>query len=99
MIDDMRTKTPEQINHGKNTQIIALQAYTINSGDTVLSVLETLNNGQLPSDNIQKMLKDFSYYNSGTNPYELKQGVQYLFPVYKMELHSMKVVFPPWNVI
>lgn len=88
VISDLRTNRPGPIEQTKNAEIIALQAYTIEAGDTVLSVLETLNNGQLPHDNIEKMLKDFSYYNSQSDPYELEQGVQYYFPVYKVELQT-----------
>lgn len=87
VISDLRINTPHLAEQTKNAEIIALQAYTIEAGDTVLSVLETLNNGQLPHDNIEKMLKDFSFYNSKSDPYELEQGVQYYFPVYKVNVH------------
>ena len=55
----------------------------IQNGDTVLSVLEEINDiKQLEQINIDQMIKDFKMLNQNVNPYQLQQGKYYLFPKY-----------------
>ncbi|WP_416827243.1 hypothetical protein [Ectobacillus polymachus] len=53
----------------------------IKSGDTVLSIVEEINNKQIPS--IEKIVDDFKELNPNQSPGKLKVGKSYKFPIYK----------------
>lgn len=56
----------------------------IETGETVLSVIEEIHAGEMPQSlDIKQMITDFKMINPNTNPYELKVGHFYLFPIYE----------------
>ncbi|MFB4211831.1 hypothetical protein ACE1TH_07915 [Shouchella sp. JSM 1781072] len=60
---------------------IPSQEVIIESGQTVLSIVERLHNGQV-DQSIQEILADFSVLNDGINPNEIQIGQTYRFPLY-----------------
>lgn len=58
------------------------QLKVVQPGDTVLTVVEQLENGQL-SVSIEKVINDFQKLNNGIKPEEIQIGQEYKFPVYK----------------
>lgn len=56
----------------------------ISSGQTVLSVVEQLN--QKASVPIKKIVKDFKSLNPGVNPNEIQSGEIYAFPLYEKSM-------------
>ncbi|WP_099158522.1 hypothetical protein [Virgibacillus ndiopensis] len=54
----------------------------VQSGDTVLSIMEEVNNNNKTLD-ITKILSDFKAINNEVSPHELKVGNYYYFPLYK----------------
>lgn len=54
----------------------------VQPGDTVLSIIEKVNNNQLDHLDIQKVMADFKQVNPLVNPYDLKLNSYYYFPVY-----------------
>ncbi|GGH79796.1 regulatory protein YycH of two-component signal transduction system YycFG [Pullulanibacillus pueri] len=57
------------------------QNVTVQTGDTVLSIIERLNPNQV--ENISKMINDFQLLNPKQNPNQIKIGESYRFPLYK----------------
>ncbi len=57
-------------------------SYTVQAGDTVLSITEQINEGHVP---IQQLLLDFEKLNPGANPHEIHIGETYFFPIYNKE--------------
>jgi len=60
--------------------IIPYKKITIEPGDTVLSILESINASK--KTNISKMIGDFQNLNPHTDPNTIKIGETYLFPLY-----------------
>ncbi|MBO8156077.1 MAG: LysM peptidoglycan-binding domain-containing protein [Bacillaceae bacterium] len=56
-------------------------SYQVQSGDTVLSILEQLN-PELNTISVDQLMADFKKLNPGVNPHQILQGKTYLFPVY-----------------
>ncbi|GAA0441008.1 MAG: hypothetical protein ACQEWU_12625 [Bacillota bacterium] len=54
----------------------------VQTGDTVLSIVEEINKHQLNRLNIEKVLIDFQVINPKTDPYQLEIGNFYYFPIY-----------------
>lgn len=63
-----------------NTQL-PYEEIEVKSGDTVLSIVEEINNKQIPS--IEKIVDDFKELNPNQSPGKLKVGKLYKFPKYK----------------
>ncbi|MBO9129623.1 LysM domain-containing protein [Bacillus sp. 165] len=53
----------------------------VKSGDTVLSVVEQINEKGIPS--IEKVVTDFRKLNPNSSPNKLRVGQTYKFPLYK----------------
>ncbi|MED4127916.1 MULTISPECIES: hypothetical protein [Shouchella] len=58
------------------------QEVIIESGQTVLSIVEHLHDGQV-NHSIEDILADFSSLNDGTNPNAIQIGKTYRFPLYQ----------------
>ncbi|SET60911.1 hypothetical protein SAMN05216389_1178 [Oceanobacillus limi] len=54
----------------------------ISSGDTVLSIVEQLNEFNSNTIDVEKILVDFKELNPNINPYKIKSGTFYYFPLY-----------------
>ncbi|GAB3051011.1 hypothetical protein [Virgibacillus ainsalahensis] len=54
----------------------------LKAGDTVLSIVERINNNELKQVDIEQIITDFQTINPSSDPYQLEQGVYYYFPVY-----------------
>ncbi|MBO0995234.1 hypothetical protein [Bacillus sp. SD088] len=54
---------------------------TIQPGDTVLSILETHQQGALPVA-IEQIVTDFEQLNNGVKPEQIQIGKTYTFPIY-----------------
>ncbi|GEN31088.1 hypothetical protein HNQ35_000709 [Cerasibacillus quisquiliarum] len=53
------------------------------TGETILSIVEEIHDGEMPQSlDIKQIVIDFKMINPDTNPYDLKVGEFYLFPVY-----------------
>ncbi|MFY4776373.1 hypothetical protein [Metabacillus sp. RGM 3146] len=59
------------------------ESVKVQSGDTVLSVMESLNSSSSPNLSIEKSIKDFEALNPGTKAEQIVIGKTYKFPVYK----------------
>lgn len=68
----------------KNSVDIAFKAIKVKvqPGDTVLSLMEKVNNYELDNLDIDKIIADFKQLNPLVNPYDLKINHYYYFPVY-----------------
>lgn len=51
-------------------------------GETVLSIIELINEGQLKKMNTYDLLNDFRQLNPKVDPFNIKQGAHYNFPKY-----------------
>lgn len=60
---------------------IASVSKTVRSGDTVLSVAESLQEGPLPVP-VSQLVQDFKSLNAATRPENIRSGEIYKFPVY-----------------
>ena len=54
----------------------------VNPGDTVISILEKLQQGHVPVS-IDQLVKDFEELNNGTKPEQIHIGKSYKFPIYQ----------------
>lgn len=70
----------EKNNHGNKASFQAVP-YQVQSGDTVLSILEQLN-PHLNMYSMEKVIEDFQSLNPGIDPHSILNGNTYLFPVY-----------------
>lgn len=52
-------------------------------GETVLSILESLNGDNMYDMEINEIMDDFKEMNPNADPYELKPATVYYFPIYK----------------
>lgn len=71
-------------------KMITSEAYSIAHikvlpGDTVLSIIETLNKDNLERIDLQNFLNHFEELNPTTDPYKLQPYTIYYFPVYNRE--------------
>lgn len=57
----------------------------VKKGETVLSIVEKINQMEHNDLNIQSIMDDFQVANPNTDPYQLKPGMFYYFPLYKEE--------------
>ena len=55
---------------------------TVQSGDTVLSIIEQYSTGGL-SVSLETVVTDFQKLNDGLKPEDIQIGKTYLFPIYK----------------
>lgn len=55
----------------------------VQEGETVLSIIEKLNEEQMDTLNITKLLNDFMMLNPNVDPYHLNNRKKYQFPIYK----------------
>lgn len=54
----------------------------IESGDTVLSIIEHINRDHMEHFDMKQLMDDFSDLNPYVNPYDLDIGAYYYFPLY-----------------
>lgn len=69
-----------------SSSTIPYESIEVKNGDTVLSIVEEVNNNQIPS--IEKIVADFKELNPDQSPGKLKVGKSYKFPVYKAPLRK-----------
>lgn len=69
-----------KIKDGDHYEIIE---YTVRSGDTVLSIVEYINQEAIKTIEINSIVNDFKNLNPDTNIYELIPNNTYYFPKYK----------------
>ncbi len=55
---------------------------TVQPGDTLLSIVEEIHQGEDISLHFEQVIQDFKDLNAGVNPYELTIHESYYFPVY-----------------
>jgi hypothetical protein len=55
---------------------------TVLNGDTVLSIVEKLNDGAIPTS-MSQVINDFESLNPSVKAHVIKSGSKYLFPIYK----------------
>lgn len=72
------TKIQDNIPH----QVIKVK---VKQGETVLSIVEQVNQTERNNLNIQSIMDDFQEANPNTDPYHLKPNTFYYFPLYKEE--------------
>ncbi|WP_067836960.1 hypothetical protein [Amphibacillus sediminis] len=63
-----------------NSQSFQVISYQVQQGDQWLSIIEQINDSQI--HNIEQAMTDFLSLNPKADPYQLKIGRVYLFPVY-----------------
>ncbi|GGJ47851.1 hypothetical protein [Virgibacillus salexigens] len=55
----------------------------VQAGETVLSIMEEINQSKLNHLNIEKIIQDFQTVNPHTDPFRLEVGKYYHFPAYE----------------
>ncbi|OZM57701.1 hypothetical protein CIB95_04870 [Lottiidibacillus patelloidae] len=68
--------------HADNISEIPSVEVTVLNGDTVLSIVEKLNDGTLPTS-MSQVINDFESLNPNVKAHVIKSGSKYLFPIYK----------------
>jgi hypothetical protein len=76
------TAPPEHTADAKTNVHIPYQTVTVKPGDTLLSIMEELQNGPIPVP-IDKAITDFEALNPGEKAQTLQIGKKYKIPVYK----------------
>ena len=76
------TTASEHMTDGKTNVHIPYQTVTVKPGDTLLSIMEKLQNGPIPVP-IDKAITDFEALNPGEKAQTLQIGKKYKIPVYK----------------
>ncbi|GGE46942.1 hypothetical protein GCM10011391_27220 [Pullulanibacillus camelliae] len=79
-IDEIKAAKAENTTPSKPKQTSHYKKVTVASGDTVLSIMESINPHQ--DENITKMINDFQALNPHVDPNAIKIGQTYRFPVY-----------------
>lgn len=54
----------------------------VKPGETVLSIIEKINNHDIQTRSVSQIIDDFKLANPNTDPYQLKAGNFYYFPLY-----------------
>ncbi|MDL4841530.1 hypothetical protein [Aquibacillus rhizosphaerae] len=77
---------PEEVKSNDNNQPdetvrFKVKSYTAMPGDTVLSIVESLNN-EKDSIQMEQIITDFEQLNPGISPHEIETNTTYLFPIY-----------------
>ncbi|OZU89955.1 hypothetical protein CIL03_02095 [Virgibacillus indicus] len=54
----------------------------VKSGETVLSIVEKINNNDIEILNVNQIISDFRLANPETDPFQLQTGHYYYFPLY-----------------
>ncbi|RBW70538.1 LysM peptidoglycan-binding domain-containing protein [Bacillus taeanensis] len=72
-----KIENPREI---KSEQQMTYKEAAVQSGDTVLTIIEKLN-GEL-TVSINKVVQDFEQLNHGTKPEHIQPGKTYKFPIY-----------------
>jgi len=82
---DLDLTTPSTLQYSANETIINNNVIKvkIERGDTVLSIVEKLNQFDEEHINIQQVMTDFKKANPHVDPYHLKPNKYYFFPLYK----------------
>ncbi|KYD25770.1 MULTISPECIES: LysM peptidoglycan-binding domain-containing protein [Anoxybacillaceae] len=76
------TTASEHMTDGKTNVHIPYQMVAVKPGDTLLSIMEKLQNGSIPVP-IDKAITDFEALNPGEKAQTLQIGKKYKIPVYK----------------
>jgi|SRR5690625_454001 len=83
-INPRQNKSIESVSsETKDNYLYEIIEYTVRSGDTVLSIVEDINNENINTIEINNIIKDFKYLNPDTNIYGLIPNNTYYFPKYK----------------
>lgn len=85
--DQLKDESPQTSDNKKENEQTETSRYvsktkTVKSGETVLSIVETLNQQQT-SVIMEQIILDFEKLNPGTNAHQIEPNKTYLFPVYK----------------
>ncbi|UOE95708.1 hypothetical protein [Alkalihalobacillus sp. LMS39] len=72
----------EQANPSQSPTTIPAQEVVVDSGYTVLSIVEHLHEGPIRAS-IQEIIYDFKQLNDGIEPEDIQVGQTYLFPLYQ----------------
>jgi hypothetical protein len=67
----------EENNNIQHVEVIVL------NGETVLSIVEKVNNGNNIPSSMSKIIEDFETLNPNVKAHVIKAGIKYLFPIYK----------------
>ncbi|WP_226036916.1 hypothetical protein [Aquibacillus saliphilus] len=68
--------------HPQETDRYQVESYTTAPGDTVLTIVEALNNDQ-QAIQMDQIIQDFQILNPEADPHQIKPNTDYLFPLYK----------------
>ncbi|MBM7569649.1 hypothetical protein [Aquibacillus albus] len=60
---------------------------TTKPGDTVLSIIDSLNQN-ISSVQMEQIIHDFEQLNPGVNPHQIEPNSSYFFPVYKSDFEN-----------
>ncbi|GLH64939.1 LysM domain-containing protein [Parageobacillus sp. G301] len=82
IVSTKATAAPEHTTDGKINVHIPYQTVTVQPGDTLLSIMEELQNGPIPVP-IDKAIADFEALNPGKKAQTLQIGKKYKIPIYK----------------
>lgn len=91
---DLTLGTPlNQINHQQqpneryvtNTKNITAMRVKVQQGDTVITIVEKINNQETTTLDITQIISDFKALNPTEDPIQLKSGEFYSFPIYQRE--------------
>ncbi|WP_138415769.1 hypothetical protein [Aquibacillus sediminis] len=80
--DQMEVAEPSQ-SYPKETEKYQVVQQAIQPGDTVLSVVESLNSEHNNAFQMEEIINDFKALNPGVDPHQIKPDQHYYFPRYK----------------
>ncbi|WP_077618820.1 LysM peptidoglycan-binding domain-containing protein [Bacillus sinesaloumensis] len=81
---DEKIETIEVISQTPQTQSSPYKEVKVKAGDTLLSIVESLNEGK-PISSIESVIEDFEELNPDSEAALLKIGESYKFPIYTKE--------------
>lgn len=85
---NVNQESPKSSDTSPEQERFRVVEHRVKAGDTVLSIMEKLNQ-EGPPVTIEQMLADFEFINKGQDPNTIKMNQIYLFPYYhKNEKHS-----------
>lgn len=81
LTDHKETKDPTIVNYHSNTDYTIMHM-KVQPGDTVLSIIEQINQNRLQKSDITQVLSDFQSLNPTVDPYNIYPYAFYYFPKY-----------------
>ncbi|PAV29050.1 hypothetical protein CIL05_13805 [Virgibacillus profundi] len=84
---DLTPETPDEIKNNMPVELkLSVLQMKVEPGETVLSIVEKINNDSIQLLDMEQILTDFNIANPQIkDPYNLKEGSFYYFPVYTMK--------------